>query len=174
MPSLRARALNCSVRSLDHYVDHGKRYSQSIKDASSRPRIPTGWVRLDEFDARIDPNPLDSVVLLNEPFAVKAGDVIGYLGEYQNYSDAQILPPKPSRPILHVEVFAGDTFRAFVERSRERAKMLPSTQRSMMMIRQGVKLVAPADGDLSVPAIERSYDRVWVRFRAKISCANCD
>ncbi|SAK63560.1 EF hand domain-containing protein [Caballeronia fortuita] len=116
------------------------------------PRVEIGWVSLDELDALIDPNPLDRVVVLDKPFAVQAGDVIGYLGEYQNCSDAQILPPKPNRPILHVEVFAGDTFKAFVERSRERAKALPGTQRSLMLIHQGVKLVTPADADLNVPA----------------------
>lgn len=115
------------------------------------PRAVTGWVQLEEFDIQIEPKPLHAVVVLDKPFAVKAGDVVGYLGEFQDHSDAQLLPPKPSRPLLHVEVFAGDTFRRFVERSRDRVKTLPKAQGSLLLIREGAKLVAPADADLTLP-----------------------
>ncbi|MEX3932701.1 hypothetical protein AB4Y32_12975 [Paraburkholderia phymatum] len=58
------------------------------------PSAATGWVNLDEFDAAIDPKPLDTVVVLDpaKPFKVRAGDVVGYLGEYQNSTLASILP----------------------------------------------------------------------------------
>ncbi|AQH02180.1 hypothetical protein A9R05_24570 [Burkholderia sp. KK1] len=116
------------------------------------PRASTGWVRLDEFDVQTEPKPLDTVVVLDKPCAVKAGDVVGYLGEYQDHGDAQLLPPKPSRSVLHVEVFAGDAFKRFVERSRDRVKALPKTPGSLLLIREGARLVTPVNADLMVPA----------------------
>ena len=35
------------------------------------------WVFVDELDAVIDPNPLDTVVVLKKPHTVQAGEVIG-------------------------------------------------------------------------------------------------
>jgi hypothetical protein len=42
--------------------------------------------------------------VLDKPYPVKAGDVVGYLGEYQNSSHSQVMPPTPKRSLLHVEV----------------------------------------------------------------------
>ncbi|MDR6202028.1 glycoside hydrolase family 24 protein [Paraburkholderia graminis] len=110
----------------------------------------TGWVFLDELDSVIEPKPLDAVVVLEQPFPIKAGDVLGYLGEYQRYRDASVLPPKPKRPLLHLEVFAGDSLVAFIKKSRKRAEALPKDQSTMLVISTGANLVTPAASDQTI------------------------
>ncbi|MFL9929606.1 muramidase [Paraburkholderia sp. RL18-103-BIB-C] len=108
-------------------------------------RAVTGWINLDELDVEIDPKPLDTVVVLDTPFKVGAGDVVGYLGEYQNSSEASMLPPKPVRPLLHVEVFTGAQINDFISKSKERAKELPDSGKTLLEIQEGAKLVKPND-----------------------------
>ncbi|WP_322107379.1 muramidase, partial [Paraburkholderia sp. J41] len=108
------------------------------------PRAATGWVNLDELDAVVDPKPLDTVVVLDTPFEVKAGDVVGYLGEYQLSSQASLLPPAPMRPLLHVEVFTGAQIDDFITKSRKRAKER-TDGKTLLVIPEGAKLVTPTD-----------------------------
>ncbi len=119
----------------------------AIAGGTPDPRALTGWVNLDELDAVIDPKPLDTVVVLDKPFPVKAGDVVGYLGEYQNSAEASLLPPKREFPLLHVEVFTGAQVNDFINKSKERAKKLPD--KPLLLIGQGAKLVKPADPQIN-------------------------
>ena len=119
----------------------------AVAGATPDPRAVTGWVYLDELDPVVDPRPLDTVVVPDTPFKVKAGDVVGYLGEYQRYRESQLLPPKALRPLLHVEVFAGEQLKGFIRRSQERAKSLPASGKTLLVIQQGAKLVNPAEPD---------------------------
>lgn len=114
----------------------------------------TGWVRLEGLDSLIDPSPLDAVVLLDKPFRVKAGDLVGYLGQYVSHRYSNTLPASSnSRPLLHLEVFAGDTLPAFLEKSRERAKKLSDGEKELLVVLPGAALVdiAPAVSQ-TVPA----------------------
>ncbi|MCA8129219.1 cell wall hydrolase [Burkholderia multivorans] len=104
------------------------------------PHAPYGYVFLGELDAVVDPKPLDTVVVLKQPYAVKAGDVIGHVGHYLRYPDAKLLPPKPTHPLLHLEVFAGPELETFIQKSRERAKQLPASK-SFLEISPGARLV---------------------------------
>jgi hypothetical protein len=119
---------------------------------NTAPRLATeyGWVCLDELDLVIDPDPLDEVVVLDTPFPVKAGDVVGYPGHYLRHRDSNPLPAKPIRPLVHLEVFAGDGFVAFVEKSRQRAAVLPDSQKTMLTVSVGAKLVAPSEPDQTI------------------------
>ncbi|CAG9191414.1 conserved hypothetical protein [Paraburkholderia tropica] len=101
----------------------------------------TGWVFLGELDSETIPSPLDAVVVLDPPFPVKAGDRIGYPGHYLRYSDTSQLPPQASRPLLHLEVFAGDPLKAFIEKSAARAKNAPDSEKTMLVVSPGAKLV---------------------------------
>jgi hypothetical protein len=118
-----------------------------IAGGTPDPRALTGWVNLHELDAVIDPKPLDTVVVLDKPFPVKAGDVVGYLGEYQNSTEASLLPPKREFPLLHIEVFTGAQVNDFINKSKERAKKLPD--KPLLLIEQGAKLVKPADPQIN-------------------------
>ncbi|WP_109483696.1 muramidase [Paraburkholderia sp. C35] len=108
-------------------------------------RASTGWVNLDELDVVIDPKPLDAVVVLDKPYPVKAGEVVGYVGEYQSSAQSQVLPPKPAHPLLHVEVFTGSQIERFIDKSRERAKKLPESGKTLLVIGEGAKLVKCSD-----------------------------
>ncbi|SIN83113.1 hypothetical protein [Paraburkholderia phenazinium] len=112
------------------------------------PAASTGWVALDKLDSLIDPNPLDSVVVLESPFRVAAGTVVGYLGEFQRYRDAKALPQSPKRSVLHLEVFAGPALEAYIKKSQDCAKLLPKT---MLVVSPGATLItAPTEHDGTV------------------------
>ncbi|WP_246327085.1 hypothetical protein [Burkholderia guangdongensis] len=104
------------------------------------PHVPYGYVFEKELDPIVDPKPLDTVVVLKQPYSVKAGDVIGQFGHYLRYPDAKLLPPKPTRPLLHLEVFAGPELAAFIQKSRDRAKELPGAK-TFLEISPGARLV---------------------------------
>ncbi|WP_454806950.1 hypothetical protein [Paraburkholderia fungorum] len=51
---------------------------------------------------------LDRVVVLTEPFRIKAGELIGHLGRYDSLS------PQTSSRMVHIEVFCDDTVKTFI------------------------------------------------------------
>jgi muramidase (phage lysozyme) len=117
----------------------------AVAGATPDPRAATGWVNLDVLDAVVDPKPLDTVVVLDKPYPVKAGDVVGYLGEYQNSSHSQVMPPTPKRSLLHVEILSGAQIENFISKSQDRAKKLPESGKTLLVIQQGAKLVKCPD-----------------------------
>ncbi|MDN7931446.1 lytic transglycosylase domain-containing protein [Burkholderia metallica] len=106
-------------------------------------QLPWGYVFKSELEAIPQPGPLDQVVVLRQPFHVNAGDVIAHIGQYQRYREAKLSPPQPSRPLLHLEVFAGPDLPAFITKSQARAKELPDTDsdKPFLEILTGAKLV---------------------------------
>ena len=113
------------------------------------PRVPTGWIKIDQFDLLVDPQPLDSVVVLDTPYPVAAGAVLGYLGEYQRYREASKLPPSPQRALMHLEVFAGPDLPAFIKKSQARAKQL-GEQKAFLEVASGAMLVDVAEATETV------------------------
>ena len=134
-----------------------------------------GWLRLSDQVAVIEPSELDTVVSLDPPTPVKAGTLLGHLGEYQRFREATPLPPVPRRAMLHVEVFAGDGFEAFLATSRTRAAQLSADQRTLLVLSPGALLLpkaAPADTQLKAGyKLERSVDSpshgIWVKIRTR-------
>uniref|UniRef100_UPI001ABB918F glycosyl hydrolase 108 family protein n=1 Tax=Burkholderia gladioli TaxID=28095 RepID=UPI001ABB918F len=112
----------------------------AVVGGTPSPHAPYGYVYAKELDAVVNPQPLDSVVVLKQPYPVKAGDVIGQLGHYLRYTEAKLLPAKPTRPLLHLEVFAGPDLEAFIQKSRTRAKELPAAK-TFLEISPGARLV---------------------------------
>ncbi|MBS63983.1 glycoside hydrolase family 19 protein [Salinisphaera sp.] len=60
----------------------------------------------------------DTIVNLDDPVPISAGELVGYPGSYQRYTDQQ------PAPLVHIEVFSTDDVPAFVKTSRERAPEL--------------------------------------------------
>ncbi|WGS54620.1 lytic transglycosylase domain-containing protein [Paraburkholderia sp. D15] len=112
----------------------------AVAGQSPSPHAPYGWVYVNELDIVVDPKPLDQVVILKTPFPVTAGTVIGYLGQYQDYTDSSSLPPGRTHPMLHLETFAGPDLEDFISRSRERVKQLPESK-AFLEISPGARLV---------------------------------
>ncbi|WP_244120636.1 glycoside hydrolase family 108 protein [Burkholderia gladioli] len=112
----------------------------AVVGGTPSPHAPYGYVYAKELDAVVNPQPLDSVVVLKQPYPVKAGEVIGQLGHYLRYTEAKLLPAKPTRPLLHLEVFAGPELATFIQKSRTRAKELPAAK-TFLEISPGARLV---------------------------------
>lgn len=112
----------------------------------------SGYVFREELDALAEPAALDSVFLLPAPKAVKAGEVLGQLGEYQRFVDANPLPPTPKRPLLQVEVFSSDDVPAFLSTSRAYGANLDAKQKTLLKIDEGAKLCLPSEPDQTLAA----------------------
>lgn len=120
------------------------------------PAAAQGWV----FLAELDPGPkapmkLDTVVIPEKPIPVSAGALIGHVGEYQQYVDAQPRVKRGWRPMLHLETFAGNDLPTFVKTARRYAALLPPNTGTMFVIDQGARLKLPAAHDTTWPADTR-------------------
>lgn len=116
------------------------------------PKDDWGWLYLPDQQPVKEPKQLGEVVIPATPIPVKAGTLLGQIGEYQDYERATPLPPTSRRRLLHLEVFADDGFNRFLSKSRDRAAQLPADQRTRLVIDAGAKLVqsiAPPDRKLS-------------------------
>jgi hypothetical protein len=117
------------------------------------PEGDWGWIYLHEQQAVKEPTGIGTVVIPAEPIAIRAGTLLGQIGEYIDYETSAPLPPKPGRQLLHLEVFADETLQTFIEKSRARAAQLPPGDRSIFVIEAGTKLVEkPTDPDLKLGA----------------------
>lgn len=121
----------------------------TVVDEVVDPTAVQGWVYLHDMETVFDePDPLDQVVVLDEPVAVKAGDIIGQVGEYQPFGLARASPSPGMRTMLHLEVFSGGDVPGFIGRCRAYAASLPDNERTHLVLEQGVTLVTPAAADL--------------------------
>jgi hypothetical protein len=134
------------------------------------PDASMGWVYLGELDVEHEPEALDQIVALEKPYPIKAGELIGYLGEYQEYIDAQPVAKRGVRPMLHVEIFSGDDVKAFIKKSREYAKKIPTPTSGLFVIEKGAKLVSPRASDITLgptesvlPAAGTSQSAKWIK-----------
>lgn len=115
------------------------------------PAAANGWVYLPELDAQTnEPEALDSVVVLNPPKPIKAGELVGHIGEYQQYEDAQPAVTRDLRMLLHLEVFSGDDVPAFIAACRSYAESLPADSRTRLVIEQGALPVRPSEPDVTL------------------------
>jgi predicted chitinase len=118
------------------------------------PDTTTGYVYKAELDPTVEPDTgaIDKVYILPQPKLIAAGDLVGYLGEYQRYSDASALPPVPMRPLLHLEIFTGDDIEGFIAKSRAYAAKLNESQKTQFSIEAGAQLCQPAAPDQTLAA----------------------
>ncbi|POR55069.1 hypothetical protein B0G62_102680 [Paraburkholderia eburnea] len=124
---------------------------------SQTPLTPDGdwgWINLHDQQALKEPTSGVGTVFIppkTQPIHVTAGTLLGQLGEYIDYETSTPLPPIPSRQLLHVEVFADESLKAFIDKSRTRAAQLPASDRTIFVIQAGAKLVAkPTAADLTL------------------------
>jgi len=82
-----------------------------------------------------EPVTCGSVVVLDKPVAIKAGDLIGHVGEYHD-SNAQ----RPENQ-LHLEVFSGDDVEMFIKLSQLWANKLPASDKSLLKLAKGTAVV---------------------------------
>lgn len=122
-----------------------------VKNPEESPAsdAPLGWVYMDELNL-VAPTPkqCDSVYVLPEPQAIAAGETVGYLGEYMRLQDVK--QNVKSRPLLHLEVFAGPDTPAFIKKSRARDKELDKSQKTFLKVEKGAKLIISDDSDITI------------------------
>ena len=107
------------------------------------------YVHFDSLESAIEPVATDQVVVLDQPVAIKAGDLIGHLGLYQDGGANQ--PDKR----LHLETFSGDDVEAFIEASRLWAKRLPEKDRIWLKLAKGTPVVPP-EGNTTAALLQAS------------------
>lgn len=98
-----------------------------------------GYVRLSSLEALREPTAMGGVVCLETPFSIKAGDMIGHVGQYQNHSEDR------PRHLIHLEVFSCEDVEAFITQSRSKASALPNSQKSLMKVYSNTKLITHRD-----------------------------
>jgi hypothetical protein len=113
-----------------------------VLDYKGVPALPNGpdgkllgYVYHADLDASRTPPTFDTVTPLPTPIRIKAGELIGHLGQYQNHDDAT---PKT---MLHLEVFSCDDVPAFISKSQARAASLPESEKTLLHVQPGTKLV---------------------------------
>jgi predicted chitinase len=109
------------------------------------------YVHFDSLEGAIEPVVTDRILVLDQPVAIKAGDLIGHLGLYQ---DGGVNQPDEK---LHLETFSGDDVEAFIEASREWAKRLPEKDRSWLKFPKGTPVVPP-EGNTTAGLLQASSD----------------
>lgn len=123
--------------------------------------------------AGVEPAAKSSVVVLDEPYPIKAGEVVGHLGQYQRYIDMDPLGGSCyQRPLVQVDVFTGQDLGGFIVKSRERAAKLPDNQKTLLCIEAEARLVLPIEPDLQltpeegvVPVADSPQSGPWVKVR---------
>ncbi|TLX54788.1 hypothetical protein DN826_12600 [Stutzerimonas nosocomialis] len=106
--------------------------------ADSEGNLP-GYISSKFLQARSEPNELGQVVVLGEGIPIKAGELIGHPGIYQNHNGA-------AHPLIHLEVFSCDDVPGFIARSRAWASRLPDDQKTLLKVYKGAsKLIAHRD-----------------------------
>lgn len=98
-----------------------------------------------------EPEEKGSIVIPDRPLPIKAGALVGHLGQYQRYIDMNPLGSACSeRPLMQIDVFTTDDIEAFIEQSRERAAQLSDRHKTLLLIDRGARLV-PAPGGEGQP-----------------------
>ncbi|UTW05808.1 hypothetical protein [Pseudomonas benzenivorans] len=92
----------------------------------SEGKLP-GFVAFKLLKAQLEPKAKDSVVVLDTGIAIKAGDLIGHLGTYQNHNGA-------AQPLLHLEVFSCEDVPGFISKSQAWARTLPDADKTLLKV----------------------------------------
>jgi GH24 family phage-related lysozyme (muramidase) len=97
------------------------------------------YVHYPSLRGELEPLAHDRVVVLDEPVPIKAGDLIGHIGEYQSYN-----ADRPENK-LHLEVFSEQDARAFLKASRAWAERLPKRDKTWLKLAKGTPVLAHQD-----------------------------
>lgn len=117
----------------------------SIVNGSATPQLAPvegaealpGYLAIRYLKAQHEPRAKDEVVVLDTPIRIKAGELIGHLGQYQNHSD------NAPQPLLHLEVFSCEDVPAFIASSRAHAARLPDEHKTLLKIHKGASKLVP-------------------------------
>ncbi|NMY88133.1 hypothetical protein [Pseudomonas oryzihabitans] len=90
-----------------------------------RTQTSLGYVARRYLEPEAAPKAQNTVVVLDQPFPIKAGALLGHPGLYEG------------RQQIHLETFSCDDVPAFIERSRAWAVRLPESDKTLLKIHAG-------------------------------------
>lgn len=101
-----------------------------------------GYVSTSLLKPHSEPAEYDKIVVLDSGVSIKAGELIGHPGLYQNHDSA-------AQHMVHVELFSCDDVPAFIARSRAWASRLPDDQKTLLKVYQGASKLIPHRNDIN-------------------------
>ena len=115
--------------------------------------------------------PQTGSVHIPAPIPIKAGDLIGHLGEYQGYKEVQNY--HWHRPLMHMEVFAEEGFDEFVRECRLLVSFAPENKKTLLVIEEEANLnlssnttpVTIGRGELLTPHEKSPAEGYWVKVK---------
>ncbi|MDT3719720.1 hypothetical protein [Pseudomonas oryzihabitans] len=96
-----------------------------LRPLPGRSQVGLGYVARRYLKPEAAPKAQNSVVVLDQPFPIKAGELLGHPGLYEG------------RQQIHLETFSCDDLPAFIERSRAWATKLPDSDKTLLKIHAG-------------------------------------
>jgi predicted chitinase len=96
---------------------------------------------------------LDAIHLLATPVAIKAGELVGYLGTYDDFDNATTTgTARGLQQLVHVETFAGPDWPAFLADSKAYGSALDVKKKDCLVADKKTLLCKPAAADTKVAA----------------------
>ncbi|OCG26591.1 hypothetical protein A9G45_10890 [Gilliamella sp. HK2] len=142
-----------------------------IRDGSPTIPLPAGkkYVYFDCLENIIRGKKYNEVVVLDEPFPIEAGDLVGHIGHNQdkaidkekdkegNYIDIDTLPPEKGmqnshfKPTLHVECFTCEDLPNYITQTQAEASKIADEEKTLLALSKGTKiLMRPSQADTTV------------------------
>ncbi|WP_162267101.1 calcium-binding protein, partial [Luteimonas abyssi] len=116
------------------------------------------------------PHAVGTVHVFPEPEEIKAGDLVGHLGQYQRYLDMDPMIGCSDRPLAQIDVFTPEDLQAFIRQSRARDTQLGENDKTLLHVKPGAMLVQPATPDIELGSTEAAIlqgesgtDSGWVK-----------
>ncbi|WP_372437196.1 cell wall hydrolase [Pseudomonas chlororaphis subsp. aureofaciens] len=105
-------------------------------DAALESNTVSGWVHIAMLEAQSQvPDAFDEVVVPKTPIKIKAGALLGHLGEYR-----RVVDPSSSRQMLHHEIIMGADLPAYLKKSKAAAKAVKPEEKTILRIAPGTQL----------------------------------
>lgn len=108
---------------------------------------PRCYIWRDSLEPITQPQAFDDVVVLDTPCPIKAGDLIGHLGLYQNNGENR------PQPLLHLEVFSCEDVPAFIDSCRGLADRLHAEARTLLEVPEATPLFKRLDARTGRPEV---------------------
>ncbi|CAD2266708.1 hypothetical protein B6N17_001030 [Stutzerimonas stutzeri] len=115
--------------------------AQPALSADDEGQLP-GYVSTSLLKPHSEPAEYDKVVVLDSGLPIKAGELIGHPGLYQNHDGA-------AQHMVHVELFSCDDVPAFIAQSRAWASRLPVDQKTLLKVYKGASKLIPHRDDIN-------------------------
>lgn len=111
-----------------------------------------GFVHFGSLDTTRSEPVLDQVHVLPTPYPIKAGELIGHLGQYQNHDEGS------AKSLLHLEVFSCEDVPGFIAKSRIWAAGLPDQQKTLLKVYKGASKLIPHRDDINASNPPKTSD----------------